>query len=387
MAYQVNNDTGNADVLELALSQGFNGLPEILTQIFNKAMEVERQRYLQAKPYERTDERKSYANGYKPKQLKTRVGELGLQIPQTRDSQFYPSCLERGMRSERALKLAVAEMYFQGVSTRKVASVMQELCGFELTSTEVSQAAKLLDEELSQWRSRPLASFTYVYLDAVYEKVRYAGHVRDVAVLIAIGINADGYREILGMSVALSEQEVHWRNFMLSLHERGLKGVELFISDDHAGLKAARKAVFPSIPWQRCQFHLQQNAQAYVTNRSKKREVAANIRSILTASNEKIARELLKQAVKHYESSMPKLSAWMEENIPESFAHFQFPEEHHRRIRTSNVLERLNKEIRRRTRVVNLFTSVESCERLISAILVEIHDEWITGKKYLTKES
>jgi putative transposase len=386
MAYQVNNDTRIEEVLELVLSQGFNGLPEILRQIFNKAMEVERQRYLQAKPYERTEERKSYANGYKPKQLKTRIGELGLQIPQTRDSQFYPSCLERGMRSERALKLAVAEMYFQGVLMRKVAAIMQELCGFELTSTEVSQAAKLLDEDLAQWRDRPLESFAYIYLDALYEKVRYGGHVRDVAVLVAIGVNAQGYREILGLSVALSEQEVHWRDFLISLQERGLKGMELFISDDHAGLKAARKAVFPSIPWQRCQFHLQQNAQAYVMNRAKKREVAGMIRAILTAPDDRTARELLAQAVKHYETSMPKLSAWMEKSLPESFAHFPFPEEHHRRIRTSNVLERLNKEIRRRTRVVNLFPNVESCQRLISAVLTEIHDDWVTGKKYLTKE-
>src|SRR3989338_10190945 len=202
-----------------------------------------------------------------------------------------------------------------------------------------------------------------------------------------IRINEFGKREILGVSVSLSEAEIHWRQFLESLSTRGLHGLQLIISDAHAGLKAARKAVFPSIPWQRCQFHLQQNAQAYVTNRNKRREVAANIRAILTAPNEKTAQELLKQAVKHYESSMPKLSSWMEENVPESFANFPFPEEHHRRIRTSNVLERVNKEIRRRTRVANLFPNVESCERLVSAVLVEIHDEWITGKKYLTMES
>lgn len=385
MAYQ-EHDTVENDVLELVLSKGLKGLPEILTQILNKAMELERQRYLQAKPYERTEERKSYANGYKPKQLRTRVGELGLLVPQTRDSQFYPSCLERGMRSERALKLAVAEMYFQGVSTRKVSAIMQELCGFELTSSEVSQAASLLDEELSQWRERKLGLFRYVYLDALYEKVRYANQVHAQAVLIAIGVNEKGHREILGLSVALSEHEVHWRNFLSSLQDRGLSGVSLFISDDHAGLKAARRVAFPSVPWQRCQFHLQQNAQAYITKRSQKREVAAVIRSVLTAPDEVTAEGLLKQAVKKYETSMPLLSNWMEKNLPEGFAHFAFPEEHRRKIRTSNVLERLNREVRRRTRVVGLFPNQESCERLISAVLVEIHDEWITGKVYIARE-
>lgn len=385
MTYQANT-TLNEDVLELVLSKGLSGLPDILAQLFNKAMEFERQKYLNAKPYERTEERKTYANGFKPKQLKTRVGELSLQIPQTRDSQFYPSCLERGMRSERALKLAVAEMYVQGVSTRKVTAIMEELCGFELTSTQVSQAVTLLDEELALWRNRPLGCFRYVYLDALYEKVRYAGQVQDVAVLMAIGINEQGQREILGLSVALSEQEVHWRGFLTSLHERGLKGMALFISDDHAGLKAARRAVFPSVPWQRCHFHLQQNAQAYVTKREQKREVANVIRAILTAPDEVIAKDLLTQAIKKYEASMPKLANWMEANLVEGFAHFVFPESHWHKLRTSNPLERLNKEIRRRTRVVTVFPNLESCERLISALLMEIHEEWVAGKKYLTME-
>lgn len=186
--------------------------------------------------------------------------------------------------------------------------------------------------------------------------------------------------------MALSEHEVHWRSFLSSLQERGLSGVSLFISDDHAGLKAAWKVIFPSVPWQRCQFHLQQNAQAYITKLGEKREVAAVIRSVLTAPDEATAKELLKQAVKKYETSMPRLSSWMEENLPEGFVHFAFPEEHWRKIRTSNVLERINREVRRRTRVVGLFPNQKSCERLISAILVEIHDEWITGKAYIARE-
>lgn len=383
MAYRVNGNP-ETDPMELLIDKGLEGLPEALTALINQAMLLERQRHIQAEPYERTADRRDYANGFKSKEMKTRIGKLSLQIPQTRNSDFYPTCLERGMRSERALKLAIAEMYFQGISTRKVKKVMEELCGFEITSSEVSDAAKLLDDEMEKWRTRTLGNYRYLYLDAQYEKVRYAGQVRDCAVLIAVGINDTGHRDILGLSVSLSEHEVHWRDFLLQLQSREMHGVELIISDAHAGLKAARKTVFPGILWQRCQFHLQQNAQSYVTKRSKRREVADVIRSVLTAPNEQVARELLSQAVKTYESSMPKLSSWMEENIPESFSHFQFPEEHRRRIRTSNIMERLNKENRRRTRIVGVFPNTASCERLITAVLMEIADEWLSGVRYLT---
>lgn len=383
MTYQV-NDNSEMDVMELLIDKGLEGLPQAITTLINQAMVLERQRHIQADPYERTAKRTDYANGFKPKEIKTRIGKLPLQIPQTRASDFYPTCIERGMRSERALKIAIAQMYFQGISTRNVKKVMEELCGFEVTSSEVSQAAQLLDEELSQWRKRPLKRYRYLYLDAQYQKVRYAGQVRDCATLIAVGVDASGKRDILGLSVSLSEHEVHWREFLCQLVERGMHGVELIISDAHSGLKAARKTVFPGIPWQRCQFHLQQNAQSYVTRKSKKREVASVIRSILTAPDDQTAKRLLQDAVKKYEQEMPKLSRWMEENIEESLQHFQFPAGHHQRIRTSNVLERLNKEIRRRTRQVGVFPNEASCERLVSAILVEIADEWQTGVRYLT---
>lgn len=383
MAYRV-NDNAEMDPMELLIDKGLEGLPEVLTALINQAMVLERQRHIQAAPFERTADRKDYANGFKPKEVKTRIGALSLQIPQTRHSDFYPSCIERGMRSERALKLAIAEMYFQGISTRKVKNVMEELCGFEITSTEVSQAAKLLDQELSEWRKRPLKRYRYLYLDAQYQKVRYGGRVRDCAILIAAGVDDSGKRDVLGLSVSLSEHEIHWREFLCQLQERGMHGVELIISDAHNGLKAARKAVFPGIPWQRCQFHLQQNAQTYVTRRSKKREVANVIKSILTAPDDATAKQLLRDAVKKYEHDMPKLSQWMEENVEESLQHFAFPAHHHVRIRTSNLLERLNKEVRRRTRKIGVFPNETSCERLVSAILVEIADDWQSGIRYLT---
>jgi len=243
-------------------------MAQAMQMLMNEAMKIERNEVLNAAPYERCSDRRGYANGYKPKTVHTRIGSLELSVPQTRDVEFYPKSLQRGVRSERALKLAVAEMYVQGVSTRKVAEITQELCGLDITSTQVSRAAQLLDEELQQWRNRPLGEIPYLILDARYEKVPHGGSVIDCAVLIAIGITPQGKRSILGVSVSLSEAEVHWREFLQSLQDRGLHGVRYIVSDDHAGLKEARKARLAGVPWQRCQFHLQQNAMKYVPKAS-----------------------------------------------------------------------------------------------------------------------
>lgn len=383
MTQEVKNNTIDP-VIKLLADQGFDGLAEAITTLINQAMQIERMKHLQASPYERTTDRTGYANGFKPKTVKSRVGELTLDVPQVRDSSFYPSVLERGLRSERALRLAVAEMYVQGVSTRRVKSITQELCGLEISSTDVSRAAKALDETLSQWRNRPLGKMTYVFLDARYEKVRQNGYVVDSAVLVAYGIDLDGKRRVLGTSVSLSEHEIHWRGFLTSLVERGLHGVELIISDAHAGLKAARKAVFPSVPWQRCQFHLQQNAQSYAPKKSMKRSIAADIRAILQAPNLEEAERLLKLAIKKYQKSADKLAEWMEENIPEGLMIMRFPEAHRRRIRTSNIAERVNKEIYRRTKVAGIFPNPESCLRLVTAVIMEIDEEWQQSMTYLS---
>ena len=254
------HDNKIQDAVALIAENGFEGLGEVVALLINEAMLIERSRYLKATPYERTDDRNGYANGYKNKTVKSRIGALNLQVPQTRDSEFYPSLLEKGLRSERALKLAVAEMYIQGVSTRRVKEITEALCGFEVSSSEVSRVAKEMDVALDQWRQRPLGKMVYLQLDARYEKIRQNGCVADSAVLIAHGIDEDGKRHVLGVSVSLSEGEVHWRAFLESLVQRGLHGVTMIVSDAHSGLKVARKAVFPSVPWQRCQFHLQQNA-------------------------------------------------------------------------------------------------------------------------------
>ncbi len=354
--------------MELFIDNGFDGMANAIPILMNAAMQIERSRYLRAEPYERTEQRRSHANGFKPKSVKTRIGEIELAIPQTRDGAFYPGSLERGLRSERALKIAMAEMYIQGVSTRKMAKITEDLCGFEVSSSEVSRASALLDKQLSSWRSRRLGSFPYVYLDARYEKVRQAGAVISVAVLGAVGVSLSGHREILGVSVELSEHEVHWRNSLSSLKDRGLHGVKLFISDAHEGLKAARNAVFPAVPWQRCQFHLQQNAQKYVPKEHMKDEVAGRIRAIFNAPNDAEAKRLLEIFQKDYEKSAPRLAQWAETALPEGLMVFLFPEEHRKKIRTVNMLERINKEIRRRTRVSTLFPNTASCLRLVSAV-------------------
>lgn len=371
-------------VMELLAEHGFDGLAPVIEILLNQAMLAERSQVLGAQPYERSDNRRGHANGFKPKTVQSRLGQLQLQVPQTRDVPFYPSALERGERSERALKLAIAEMYVQGVSTRKVAAVLKELCGSEVTSTQVSRASKLLDEELAKWRERPLGETPYLILDARYEKVRLDGKVVSCAVLTAIGILPSGKRSILGVSAKLSEAEVHWRDFLESLHERGLCGVQLVVSDDHAGLKQALQARLPSVPWQRCQFHLAQNALHYVPRLDERKEVAADLRGVFDSSELREAEERLQKMVAKYEKRAPKLAAWLEANVPEGLTVLSFPAEHRRRLRTTNGLERLNKEIKRRTRVATLFPNEASLLRLVSAVLMEISEDWETGKTYLT---
>jgi putative transposase len=376
--------TLSPDLVQLIADQGLDVLPELIRIVLNHAMQAERSQYLNAELHERTAERRGYANGYKPKTVTTRIGKVTFDVPQVRDSSFYPQALEKGLRSERALTLALAEMYVQGVSTRKVAAITEQLCGVELTSTQVSRAAAQLDAALEQWRTRPLDVCRYLLLDARYEKVRIDGQVRDAAVLIAMGIRDDGKRAILGVSVAVGEHEAHWRQFLQSLVQRGLTGVQLIVSDAHEGLQAARRAVFGGVPWQRCQFHLQQNAQSYVPRQELKAEVAADIRAIFTAPNRADADSLLARTVQKYAKTASKLATWLETAIPEGLTVFSLPVAHRTRLRTVNALERLNQEIRRRTRVVGVFPNEASCLRLVSALAMETSDEWETGKVYLT---
>ncbi len=386
MTYQT-DCTLPEEILEQIAVDGLEALPELIRVLINEAMRLEREQHLGARYYERSPERQGHANGYKPKTVKTRVGEIQFQVPQVRQGHFYPDALEKGLRSERALTLALAEMYVQGVSTRRVAAITERLCGTAVSSMQVSRAAEKLDEVLEAWRNRPLGEIVYLYLDARYEKVRMDGQIRDAAILIASGVGRDGKRRILGVSVALSEAEQHWRLFLEDLTNRGLTGVQLITSDDHHGLRKARQALFTGIPWQRCQFHLQQNASQYVPRKRIRAEVAADIRAIFNAPDRAQAEGYLKQIVVKYADIASELADWMEEAIPEGLTVFDFPESHRRRIRTSNMLERVSQEVKRRTRVVRLFPNQSSCLRLVSAVLMEISENWETGRIYLNIDS
>jgi putative transposase len=361
--------------IQIIAEQGIEGMPQVFGLLLNQAMKIERDNALGAGPYERSESRKGHANGFKPKTLDTRLGRIVVDVPQTRGTGFYPSVLERGVRSERALRLAIAEMYIRGVSTRKVQHVMQKLCGLDVTSAQVSRASACLDEELQQWLRRPLDQIPYLILDARYEKVRIGCSVLSTGVLIALGVRPDGRRMILGVSVAASEAESHWREFLFSLQRRGLHGVKYIVSDDHCGLKSAVACCFPGVLWQRCQFHLMQNAMQHVPKIDQRLKVAADLRQVFDAPDRDAAQRRLHQLADKY-AHWPRFAAWLEQNVPEGFAVFSLPAAHRKRLRTSNALERINKEIRRRTRVVEIFPNEQSLLRLVTALLIEYSDQW-----------
>lgn len=374
------DNTSYSEVIEILGREGIEGMAEVFKILMNEAMKAERAAVLQAAPYERTEHRQGYANGFKPKTVATRMGEVQMEIPQVRGLSFYPQSLERGIRSEKALKLAIAEMYVNGVSTRRVTKITQELCGLDISSTQVSRIATMLDEELEKFRSRPLGAYPYVFLDARYEKVRHDGQVIDQALLVAVGVGEDGKREILGVSVRLSEAEAHWRAFLQELKERGLHGIELITSDAHEGLKAARKAVFPAVPWQRCQFHFAQNAQSYVPKRTMREEIAEAVRGIFGCSTKQDALDEAAKVAAEYAKSAPEFSSWLLENAEECLQVYAHPEKFRQKLRTVNCLENLNREIKRRTQVARIFPNNASLLRLASAVLVEIHEGWISSK-------
>jgi transposase-like protein len=381
------HDSITEDSINLLLTNGLaEGLPRIAELLLNAAMIVERSAHIGARPFERSDTRIGYANGLKERTLHSSLGALNLRVPQTRgcEEPYKPSMLESGSRVDRALKVAVAEMYLQGVSTRRVTKVMERLCGLEVSSTQVSRLTAELDTSFQQWRERPLPQIAHLVVDATYIKVRIDGSVRDCAVLTAIGVRReDGKRMILGVSAALSEAEPHWRSFLMSLKERGIGIPDSVTSDAHEGLKAALRAAFNASPWQRCQCHLQQNAQAYVPKIQMRESVAADIRTLFNADSRALAEERLRVLTQKYAKSAPRLSDWMEQAIPEGLTVFSLPEHKRKRLRTSNMSENLNDQIKRRTKVAGLFPNTSSILRLVTAILMEISEEWETGKTYL----
>lgn len=381
-----NYNTTIDDMVQLLILEKEKAFPKILAAIYDQAMIAEREAHLCAGSYERSESRDGYANGFKPRSLQTRVGRLSLHIPQVRGSntKFYPKCLDRGTRSERAIMLTAAEMYIHGVSTRRVEAVFQAMGIDNYSAEQVSNASKILDEELIKWRTRRITQCVKViYVDATYQKVRIDGVAVNLATFIVTGILEDGHRTILAVDSDISEAEQHWRRVFRELIDRGLRGVKLIVSDAHEGLAAARQAVFSGVPWQRCQLHIQQNAQAYITKQSLKEQVASDIRAIFNASSMEEAKRLLDIMVEKYAKDQQKLSAWMRDNIPEGLTVFMFPEHIRKKLRTNNIEERINRSIKARTRIISVFPNQMSQLRLVSAICMEISDDWETGTTYL----
>lgn len=335
---------------------------------------------------ERTEARLGYRSGYYGRTLITRVGKLELRVPQDRAGRFSTELFERYQRSERALVAALAEMYVQGVSTRKVKAITEELCGHGFSASSISAINKTLDESLAQFAQRRLdEAFPYLILDARYEKVREAGVIASQAVLVAIGIDWDGRRQVLGVELANRESRSSWRDFLLGLRQRGLAGVEFVVADDHAGLKRAIREVLPEAACQRCYVHFLRNALDYVP-RKVDDDCLQELRWIYDRRNLAEARADLAAWIGKWQAKYPRLVGWVEENVEETLSFYRLPRQHHKHLKSTNMLERLNEEIKRRTHVVRIFPNAESCLRLVRALCVETHENWLEAHRYLNMD-
>jgi transposase-like protein len=372
---------------ELINYQGDNLMGEIVRLGIQQLMELDRDEHIGVGSYERGQERRSQRNGYKSRQLYTRVGTLNLRVPQTRDGEFYPALLERYQRSEKALVLALAEAYTQGVSTRKMKMITEKLMGREFSSTSISRFSARLDAELDHWRERSLEQdFPYVVVDARYESCRVHERVIDIAVLIAIGIDSDGYRHVLGLETAWGETSDSWDRFIGGLKERGLKAVRLYTSDDHPGIHPAIKKHYPGAVWQRCQRHFSKNALDLVP-KSKREDLYDRLKEAWDQKNYEKAKEKLDEISEVYQDKYPDLAELISEHGWETLGIYDAaPREHHKRLRTTNMIERINQELKRRSKVVRIFPNAASCRRLFSALLKEWHEDWVDGRKYLDME-
>jgi putative transposase len=360
-------------------------LHEIVERVVQQVLETEMTEHIGAAPYERTERRTGQRNGYKPRTLRTRIGTLNLLVPQDREGTFSTRLFSRYQRNEKALVLALMQMYVGGVSTRKVKDITEELCGTSFSKSLVSSLAGSLDAELEAWRKRRLeaASYPYLFVDARYEKVRVDERVVNQGVLVVSGVRDDGFREILGVEVADTESEATYQELFRSLKQRGLSGVELVVSDEHEGLKSAVSRHFQGASHQRCQVHYSRNLLGMV-GFARRKELAADLRAIFAAPAREQALQIASSVAEKWRGKgNEKVACHLEERIEECLACLAFPESHRRRIRTTNGLERLNQEIKRRTRVVRIFPNSEACLRLVSALAVEQSEEWVTGRRYL----
>jgi putative transposase len=377
--------SSGAELKALLLSDE-DGFRSVLQAVVQETLEAEMTEALQAHKSERTAARLAYRSGYYERQLVTRVGVLELRVPQDRAGRFSTELFERYQRSEKALVAALAQMYVQGVSTRKVKAITEELCGHSFSASTISEATARLDETLKAFFTRRLEEpFAYLILDARYERVREDGVISQQAVLVAIGVDWEGRRQVLGVEMANRESRSSWREFLAGLRERGLYGVEYVVSDNHAGLKAAIREILPEAAWQRCYVHFLRNALDYVP-RKVDDDCLMELRWFYDRRDLDEVRRDIAQWVTKWQGKYPKLVAWVEENVEETLTYYRLPLAHHKHMKSTNMLERLNQELKRRTLVVRIFPNTASCLRLSRALAVEIHEGWLEATRYLNMD-
>jgi len=380
----------NAKKVSLELAQIKEVLveqPDFLQPMVQEAvqgvLEMEMEESLQAGKYERVEGRLGYRSGYYRRRLITRVGTMVLRVPQDRAGHFSTQVFEQYQRTEKALVGALAQMYVQGVSTRKVAAITEELCGHEFSASSISEITKRLDVQLEEFGRRQLErEFPYLILDARYERVREGGVIASRAILVALGIDWEGRRQVLAVEYAQRESQSSWKEFLVGLKQRGLKGVYLVVSDDHPGLKQAVQEVLSQAVWQRCYVHFLRNALDYLPRKADD-DCLQELRWMYERRNVEEARRDLKTWLEKWSGKYPKLCVWVESNIEETWTYYQLPLSHHKHLKSTNMLERFNQEIKRRTLVVRIFPDEASCLRLVRAVAAEKHEEWMEGSRYL----
>ena len=372
--------------LRQLLAEDRDLLKGLIQEALQQVLEAEMEEALQAEKGERTVGRLGYRSGHYGRTLVTRVGKIELRVPQDRQGRFRTEVFERYQRSEKALVTALMEMYLQGVSTRKVKAVTEELCGHEFSSATISRMVQTLDEELEKFAQRRLEEpYPYLILDARYEKVREDGTVRSQAVLVAIGINWEGRRNVLAIELASRESASSWKELLVGLRKRSLNGVEFVVSDDHAGLRRAIQEVLPETVWQRCYVHFLRNALDYVP-RKVDDDCLMELRWFYDRRDLAEVHRDLATWLGKWQGKYPKLCGWVEDNIAETLSYYRLPLAHHKHMKSTNMLERLNQEIKRRTHVVRIFPNAASCLRLVRALAVETHENWLEAIRYLNME-
>ena len=384
---QLNITLSEETLKELMLGDRDEAVRKLLESVFNAVLNAEASEQVGADLYERTDDRLTYRNGYRERQYKTRVGTLDLLIPKLRNGTFSTTLFANYERSEKALVLSLMEMVLQGVSSRKVSRITEILCGSSFSKSTVSKLCEELDKEVEQFRKRPLTQgYPFLIVDAIYVKARDNGSVKSKGLLVAIGVNEDGHREVLGFKAGDGESYEIWSSFFSELKGQGLRGVDLVTSDQHKGLVKAIRKQFEGASWQRCQTHFSRNVLDKMPKKTQ-REVKLRLKDIYNSPELEEARERKEALLDYLEEHAPKAVETFDSGFDDITAVFQLPEACRRRLRTSNSLERVNQELRRRERVIRIFPNEASIERLLGSLLIEMHENWISGRRYIDTEA